>query len=70
MLELVRAFEKASGKAVPLDIVGRRAGDVTDLWAAPGMAGDLLGWWAEKDLLAMREDAWRWQSGTPDGYRG
>ena len=68
VLELVRAFEQASGKPVPFDIVGRRAGDVAALWAEPGLAGDLLGWRAENDLLAMCEDAWRWQCANPEGY--
>ncbi|TWT21084.1 UDP-glucose 4-epimerase GalE [Luteimonas marina] len=68
VLELVRAFEQASGKPVPLDIVERRAGDVAALWAEPGLAGELLGWKAEKDLLAMCEDAWRWQCANPEGY--
>ena len=70
VLELVRAFEQASGKKVPFDIVRRRTGDVEALWAVPALAGDVLGWRAEHDLLAMCEDTWRWQSGNPDGYRG
>ena len=68
VLELVRAFEQASGKPVPFEIVDRRAGDVAALWAEPGLAGDLLGWRAEKGLLAMCEDVWRWQSGNPGGH--
>lgn len=68
VLELVRAFEAVSGKPVHLDIVERRHGDVAELWADPGLAGDLLGWRAEKDLRAMCEDAWRWQCANPGGY--
>lgn len=68
VLELVRAFEAASGKPVPLDIVERRAGDVAELWAEPGLAEDLLAWRAANDLLAMCEDTWRWQRANPEGY--
>ncbi|MBS0176533.1 MAG: UDP-glucose 4-epimerase, partial [Nitrospira sp.] len=68
VLELVRAFEAASGRAVPLAIGARRAGDVAALWAEPGLAGELLGWRAEKDLLVMCEDTWRWQCANPEGY--
>ena len=68
VLELVRSFEQASGKPVPFDIVERRTGDVAELWAEPELARDLLEWRAEKDLLAMCEDTWRWQSANPQGY--
>ena len=70
VLELVRAFEQASGNPVPFDIVERRKGDVAALWAEPTMAGRFLGWRPENDLVAMCEDAWRWQLGNPNGYRG
>jgi UDP-glucose 4-epimerase len=69
VLEMVRAFEQASGRAVPFDIVDRRPGDVAACWADPGLAAELLGWRAERDLAAMCEDAWRWQSANPQGYR-
>jgi UDP-glucose 4-epimerase len=68
VLELVRAFEHASGKSVPFDIAPRREGDVAELWAKPALAENLLGWRAERDLLGMCEDAWRWQCANPDGY--
>lgn len=68
VLELVRAFEQASGRGVPFDIVERREGDVSALWAEPTLARQLLGWRAENDLAAMCEDAWRWQSANPEGY--
>ena len=70
VLELVRAFEQASGKAVPFEIVGRRDGDVAALWAQPGLAETLLGWRAQHDLAAMCADTWRWQVGNPQGYGG
>jgi len=68
VLELVRAFEQASGRKIPLDIVGRRAGDVDACWADPTLARDLLGWQATRDIDAMCADAWRWQRLNPDGY--
>ncbi|HSN34157.1 MAG TPA: GDP-mannose 4,6-dehydratase, partial [Ideonella sp.] len=70
VLELVRAFEVASGRAVPYEIVGRRAGDIAACWADPALAERLLGWRATRDLEAMCRDAWRWQSMNPDGYGG
>ena len=68
VLELVRAFEAASGRAVPYRIVGRRPGDVAEVWADPSLAEHLLGWKAGLDVARMCEDAWRWQSMNPDGY--
>ncbi|WP_298922030.1 UDP-glucose 4-epimerase GalE [uncultured Roseobacter sp.] len=62
VLEMVRAFEGASGKPVPFDIVARRPGDVATSLANPGRAADRLNWTASRDLDAMCEDAWRWQS--------
>ncbi|MGE0429698.1 MAG: UDP-glucose 4-epimerase GalE [Hydrogenophaga sp.] len=70
VLEVVRAFEKASGRAVPYRIAPRRAGDVAQCWADPGLALRLLGWRAKHALDDMCTDAWRWQSGNPNGYRG
>lgn len=68
VLELVRAFEKASGVTVPYDIVERRPGDVAECYADPSLARELLGWEARFDVQRMCEDAWRWQSGNPEGY--
>ncbi|MFZ5639054.1 MAG: UDP-glucose 4-epimerase GalE [Pseudomonadota bacterium] len=68
VLQLVRAFESASGREVPYRIVGRRAGDVAEVYADPARAERLLGWRAELDVDAMCRDAWRWQSTNPDGY--
>ena len=69
VLEMVRAFEKASGRPVPYAIVDRRPGDIAACWADPSHAERLLGWRAELGLERMCADAWRWQSGNPDGYR-
>jgi UDP-glucose 4-epimerase len=68
VLDMVRAFEAASGKAVPYQIVARRPGDVAQCWADPARAARDLGWHAQYDLPRMCADAWRWQQGNPDGY--
>jgi UDP-glucose 4-epimerase len=62
VLEVVAAFEKASGKRVPYRFAHRRAGDVARSYADPGEASRLLGWKATRDLEAMCRDAWRWRS--------
>jgi UDP-glucose 4-epimerase len=69
VLEVVSAFEKASGRAVPYQIVPRRAGDVAECFANPALAKELLGWQAQHSLEDMCIDAWRWQSANPTGYR-
>ncbi|GAB3330864.1 UDP-glucose 4-epimerase GalE [Marilutibacter aestuarii] len=68
VIELVKAFERASGRSIPYDIVARRAGDVAEVYADPALANRLLGWRAELDVDAMCRDAWRWQSMNPMGY--
>ena len=68
VLDMVRAFEKASGKNVPFKIAPRRPGDIASCYADPATALAVLGWRAERDLQAMCADAWRWQSGNPNGY--
>ena len=68
VLDLVRAFEQASGKPVPYQISPRRPGDIASCYANPASAAALLGWRAERDLRAMCEDAWRWQSQNPQGF--
>ena len=68
VLEMVRAFEQASGKPVPYRVGPRRSGDIASCYAEPKLALDLLGWQAELGLDTMCADAWRWQSGNPKGY--
>ena len=68
VLELVAAFARASGQAIPYDIVERRTGDVAEVYADPRLARELLGWSAERGIDAMCEDAWRWQAMNPRGY--
>lgn len=69
VLQLLRAFERASGREVPYEIAARRPGDVAEVYADPGRARNLLGWQAALDVEAMCRDAWRWQSRNPQGYR-
>ena len=68
VLDVVRAFEAASGKQVPYKIAPRRAGDVAQCYADPALAQRLLGWRATHTLADMCADAWRWQSNNPRGY--
>jgi UDP-glucose 4-epimerase len=68
VLELVRAYEAASGRAVPYEIVARRPGDVAACYADPALAHAMLGWRARHDLARMCTDSWRWQRMNPDGY--
>jgi len=68
VLEVVRAFEHASGKTIPFKYLPRRAGDVASCYADPTHARELLGWQAQRDLATMCQDAWQWQSKNPNGY--
>ena len=69
VLEVIKALEKASGRPVKYELAPRRAGDVTAVYADPRRAKEELGWAAARDLSKMCEDAWRWQSQNPEGYR-
>jgi UDP-glucose 4-epimerase len=68
VLELVRAFEKASGRKIPHVFAPRRAGDVAANYAVPKRAEERLGWKTRLTLDDMCADTWRWQSQNPDGY--
>lgn len=70
VLELVRAFERASGRSVPFEIAPRRAGDIDACYADPARANELLGWRATRDLQTMCVDSWRWQNQNPNGFGG
>ena len=61
VLEMIKAFEKASGKKIPYEIVDRRKGDIAECFADPSQANKILNWRAELDIDKMCEDAWRWQ---------
>jgi UDP-glucose 4-epimerase len=69
VLEMVKAFEQASGRTVTCKIGPRRDGDIASCWADPARAQRVLGWRAERTLRQMCEDGWRWQSRNPHGYR-
>lgn len=69
VLDLIAAFERASGREIPYDVVDRRPGDVASCYADPRRAHELLDWRAQRDLEEMCADAWRWQSTNRDGYR-
>lgn len=69
VLEMVKAFEKASSKSIPYTIVARRHGDTAVCFADPSKAKDQLGWQAERGIDVMCEDIWRWQRNNPNGYR-
>ena len=70
VLEVIAAFEKASGRRIPYEIAERRAGDIAIIFANAGLAKELLGWEAQLDMDTMAADAWRWQQQNPDGYGG
>jgi UDP-glucose 4-epimerase len=68
VLDVVKAFKKASGKNIPYQIINRRPGDISTCYTDPSYAERMLSWKAECDLNEMCEDAWRWQSMNPNGY--
>jgi UDP-glucose 4-epimerase len=70
VLEMVHAFEQASGKKIPYKISHRRPGDVAVCYADPALANRELGWKAERGVKEMCRDAWRWQVQNPAGYGG
>ena len=68
VLDIVNAFEKANNLKIPYVIKPRRSGDVAEMYADPKKAKEILGWTAEKNLVDMCQDSWRWQSNNPKGY--
>jgi UDP-glucose 4-epimerase len=68
VLDVVKAFETASGRKIPYALQPRRPGDIAECWADPTKAKAELGWVATRDLKSMCEDTWRWQSQNPKGY--
>jgi len=69
VLEMVKAFEQASGKPIPYVIKPRRSGDVAESYADPNLSVSELNWKAEFGLEEMMRDQWNWQSNNPDGYK-
>ena len=70
VLEIVKAFEKASGVKIPYVIDPRRPGDIAANYADPSKAERELGWKAQFGIEEMCRDSWNWQSKNPNGYRG
>lgn len=68
VLEMVDAFSKASGKAVPYELCPRRPGDIAQCWASTEKAERELGWKATRTVAEMASDTWNWQSNNPQGY--
>ena len=68
VLELVRAFEQASGKSIPFDLKARRAEDVDACYPATSYAWDLIGWKSTRSLAHICLDHWRWQSTNSNGF--
>lgn len=68
VMDIILAFEKASGKKIPISFVERRPGDVASCYADPTLIEKELGWRAQFDINKSCEDAWRWQSRNPNGY--
>ena len=68
VLDIVKAFEKASGVKINYKIAPRRPGDLATCYSDPSKANKELGWKAERDLEKMCEDSWRWQKNNPNGF--
>lgn len=68
VLDMIKAFEQASGLSVPYQIKSRRPGDIATCFADPSFTHQQTGWQAQHDLHQMMVDAWRWQSQNSDGY--
>jgi len=68
VLDVVHSFERATGRELPYEVVGRRSGDLPATYADPARANAELGWSATRTLDDMTADTWRWQSANPNGY--
>lgn len=68
VLDMVKAFERVTGKKIPYEIVHRRPGDLATVYSSPDKSAEELGWKAQYDLDDMCRDAWAWQSKNPMGY--
>ena len=68
VLEIIRAFENASGLSIPYQMKPRRSGDIAVCFADPSYTNRQIAWQAQRDLAAMMADSWRWQSNNPNGY--
>ncbi|MBQ8833458.1 MAG: UDP-glucose 4-epimerase GalE [Oscillospiraceae bacterium] len=68
VLDMVKSFEEANGVAVPYEITARRPGDIATCYADPAKSAEILGWKAEKAMVDMCRDSWKWQSQNPNGF--
>lgn len=68
VLEMLAAFERASGRRIPYRVAPRRPGDIAECWADASRAATVLGWRTRRGLAEMCADTWRWQETNPDGY--
>ena len=68
VLEVVKAFERATGVEIPYEVADRRPGDGAVIYADPSLANNALGWRADRDIDSMCADAWNWQQNNPRGY--
>ena len=68
VLDIVKAYESATGATVSYKIVDRRSGDIDECYADPSKAYEVLGWRAENGIEDMCRDSYRWQKNNPDGY--
>jgi UDP-glucose 4-epimerase len=69
VLEMIRSFERVTGRTIPYEVVDRRPGDIAACWADPSLAERELGWKALRRLAEMCADGWRWQERNPEGYQ-
>ena len=69
VLDMIKAFEKASDKNIAYKIVNRRAGDISTCYSDPSFAKEILNWEAKKSIDDMCKDSWKWQSNNPNGYK-
>jgi UDP-glucose 4-epimerase len=68
VLQIIHSFENITGITIPFRFAPRRDGDIAECWADPTKAGRDLGWYAQRDLMQMIIDTWRWQLCNPHGY--
>ncbi|TCW00198.1 UDP-glucose 4-epimerase GalE [Biostraticola tofi] len=69
VLQMIKAFEKVSGRTIPYEIAPRREGDLAAFWADARLAEKELGWKTQRDLECMMRDTWHWQKNNPNGYK-
>ena len=68
VLDMVKAFERATGVKIPYKVAPRRDGDIAVCYADPSLAKELIDWEATRDIEQMCKDSWNWQSKNPSGY--